>query len=274
MQRKILIMGLPGAGKSTLARALAPRLGAVHYDADEVRANINRDLGFSPEDRIEQARRMGWLCDRVVEAGGIAIADFVCPLPETREAFGEAFTVWVNRIKEGRFEDTNRLFQAPSQFDVRVEPEGTPEYWSERIAGTLMPTFDPKKPTALFVGRYQPFHDGHRRLILEGIARVGQACIAVRDTEGTSEKDPFGFEYVKARIESSLRDHEGRFTVIPLPNVTAILYGRDVGYKVERIELDEATAAISATEIRSRLAASPREGGPSSHIGPLTKRHG
>lgn len=253
MERKILIMGLPGAGKSTLARALAPRLGAVHYDADEVRANINKDLGFSPEDRIEQARRMGWLCDRVVDAGGIAIADFVCPLRETRRAFGAAFTVWVDRIETSRFEDTNRLFEPPKHFDIRVRPEGTPEFWAEQIAVKLEPTFDPKKPTALFVGRYQPFHDGHRTLILEGLRRVGQVCIAVRDTAGTSEKDPFGFEYVKARIERSLNDYAGRFTIVQLPNVTAIFYGRDVGYRVERIDLDEAVAKISATDIRKQI---------------------
>ena len=122
--RKILIMGLPGAGKTTLARTLAPLLNGVIFNADEVRAQINRDLGFSAEDRIEHARRMGWMCDRVVEAGGIAIADFICPTPQTRAAFGPAFTVWVDRIQEGRFEDTNRLFVPPEIADMRVSPRG------------------------------------------------------------------------------------------------------------------------------------------------------
>src|SRR5690606_1660284 len=124
MSPKVQIMGLPGAGKTTLAKALAPPLGAVHFNADEVRANVNRGLGFSPDDRIEQARRMGWLCDRVVEAGGDAIADFVCPTPATREAFGEAFVVWVDRIKAGRFEDTNRMFVPPERYDIRVTEDG------------------------------------------------------------------------------------------------------------------------------------------------------
>src|SRR6266700_8064184 len=95
LMRKILIMGLPGAGKTALASALAPLLNAVVFNADAVRANLSRDLGFSHEDRVEHARRMGWMCDRVLEADGTAIADFVCPTEATREAFGEAFTIWV-----------------------------------------------------------------------------------------------------------------------------------------------------------------------------------
>src|SRR5215470_800865 len=95
--KKILIMGLPGAGKTTLAKVLVPRLNAVHFNADEVRANVNKHLGFALEDRLEQARRMGWLCDRVVEAGTYAIADFICPTEATRAAFGEAFVVWIDR---------------------------------------------------------------------------------------------------------------------------------------------------------------------------------
>ena len=130
---KILVMGLPGAGKTSLARILAPRLRAVLFNADEVRANINKDLGFSLADRLEHARRMGWLCDRVVEAGGVAIADFVCPTMETREAFGPAFTIWLDRIAEGRFADTNRLFVPPDRYDVRVLPDGSPELWALRI---------------------------------------------------------------------------------------------------------------------------------------------
>src|SRR4029077_3695739 len=127
MRKKILVMGLPGAGKTSLSKILAPRLNAVHLHADEVRANINKDLGFAEADRLEHARRMGWLCDRVVEVGGYAIADFICPTEQTRQAFmGEtvAFVIWIDRIKAGRFEDTNRVFVPPTDVDLRVSPEG------------------------------------------------------------------------------------------------------------------------------------------------------
>ena len=255
MQRKILIMGLPGAGKTTLATIVANRLNAVHFNADEVRKHISKDLGFSVEGRIEHARRMGWLCDQVIKTGGFALADFICPTPETRAAFlaeNDAFVVWVDRIQESRFADTDRMFVPPETFDVRVTAEGSADYWAEEVAKRLRPIFDAKKPTALFIGRYQPFHDGHKNLIVEGLRRVGQVCIAVRDTD---TKNPFGFEYVRARIEHALREYEGRFLVVALPNITDVLYGRDVGYKVERIELDGAIEAISATDMRARLGA-------------------
>jgi cytidyltransferase-like protein len=254
--RKILIMGLPGAGKTTLATTLAPLLNAVVFNADAVRANLSRDLGFSLEDRVEHARRMGWMCDRVVEAGGTVIADFICPTEVTREAFGEAFTIWVDRISEGRFEDTNQMFVPPTRFDLRVGAEGAPQYWAEQALARLRPAFDPQKPTALFLGRYQPFHPGHQRLIEEGLRRVGQVCVAVRDTHGIDEKNPLPFFAVKQRIETALAAHAGRFVVVPLPNITNVFYGRDVGYTVERINLDEATEAISATQVR-RLSTTP-----------------
>ncbi|MEQ1672953.1 MAG: adenylyl-sulfate kinase, partial [Hyphomicrobium sp.] len=137
MAIKILIMGLPGAGKTTLARALAPILSATVFNADEVRAGPHSDLSFSHADRIEHARRMGLLCDGVVARGGTAIADFICPTPQTRAAFGDAFVVWVDRIRQGRFDDTNALFTAPEHFDVRVDKKGIASEWAEAIVARL-----------------------------------------------------------------------------------------------------------------------------------------
>jgi adenylylsulfate kinase len=253
VSKKILVMGLPGAGKTTLSRLLAKRLVAVHFNADEIRANINKDLGFSLEDRIEQARRMGWLCDQVVKSNSYAIADFICPTPETRAAFGPAFVIWLDRIQRSAYDDTNALFVPPERYDVRVTAEGMPEYWANKIADMVRPAFDPKQPTALFVGRWQPFHDGHKALIEEGLARVGQVCIGVRDTHGIDNNNPLSFAAVKERIEAALFAHVGRVLVIPLPNITNFLYGRDVGYGVERISFDQDIESISGTELRKRI---------------------
>ena len=250
VQRKILIMVLPGAGKTTLADALAPLLNAVVFNADAVRANLSRALGFGHEDRVEHARRMGWMCDRVVEAGGTVIADFICP--------DAADTCRLRRslhhlARPHRRRPLRRYqpFTAPERFHLRVGPEGTPQFWAEQALARLRPAFDPQKPTALFIGRYQPFHAGHQRLIEEGLRRVGQVCIAVRDTHGVDVKNPLPFFAVKQRIEAALSAHAGRFVVVSLPNITNVFYGRDVGYAVERIVLDETTEAISASKVRA-----------------------
>ena len=162
------------------------------FNADALRANLSPDLGFSHEDRIEHARRMGWMCDRVVAAGGTVIADFICPTPKTRAAFGDAYTIWINRIAASRFEDTNRMFVAPERTDLRRRRRrdaailGRARRWP-----ACGPPFDPQKPDGTCSSaRYQPFHEGHKRLIEEGLRRVGQVCIAVRDTHGLDEKIP------------------------------------------------------------------------------------
>ena len=136
---KILIMGLPSSGKTTLATALARELSCVHFNADEIRKEINKDLGFSVKDRIEQARRMGVLCDIASRYGAHVIADFVCPTPETREAFGAHFIVWVDRIKESPFVDTNKLFVPPENHDVRVDGKFGMQYYAEEIAKMIAP---------------------------------------------------------------------------------------------------------------------------------------
>jgi adenylylsulfate kinase-like enzyme len=137
--KKILIMGLPGAGKTTLATELAKMLNAVHFNADEIRKEINKDLTFSIEDRIEQARRMKVLCDIVVRSGNYAIADFVCPTKEAQDVFitEDTYVVWVDRTKVGRYEDTNKLFHPPENFDMIVNDYGSPAFWALLIVDEL-----------------------------------------------------------------------------------------------------------------------------------------
>ena len=130
------------------------------------------------------------------------------------------------------------MFVPPERFDLSVTAEGSPQYWAEQAMMQLRPVFDPKKPTALFVGRYQPFHEGHRALIAEGLKRVGQACIAVRNTQGTDDKNPFSSNMSLADRTRAARVRWA-FHVVALPNITHMFYGRDVGYAVERVNLDQ-----------------------------------
>ena len=116
---KILIFGLPGSGKSTLAEPFAKLIGGVWINADQIRERYD-DWDFSPEGRMRQALRMRYLSDGAVMAGKIAIADFVCPTEAARLEFAPDFTVWMDTIKEGRFEDTNKMFEQPPHCDYHV----------------------------------------------------------------------------------------------------------------------------------------------------------
>ncbi len=252
MKRKVLIMGLPGSGKTTLAEILVRKLNAAWFNADAVRQDIYGELGFSHEDRLQHATRMGKLCEWASMNGGYAVADFVCPTSETREAFNADFVIWVNRIEEGRYEDTNKMFEAPESYDVKLE-EGTPEEWCEKVINKLNETeaWDNQAPTALLIGRYQPFHAGHKALVAEALKRTGQCCIALRDVGGTDESNPYDFEKVKHEIHSACSDFGDKIKVVELPNIMDVFYGRGVGYNIEEIELSKEIQQISATKIRA-----------------------
>jgi adenylylsulfate kinase len=118
--RKILIMGLPGSGKTTLARALSIELNAVHLNADEIRESLN-DWDFSYEGRLRQAKRMKDMSDNLNSKEQISIADFVCPTNETRDIFKSDFTIFIDRINESKYKDTNQLFEKPLNFDVCIK---------------------------------------------------------------------------------------------------------------------------------------------------------
>lgn len=249
MAKKILICGRTGAGKTTLAKALAPLIGGTVVDGDAVRAlDIPENkLGFSLADRISQAKRMSGICDIVTAAGNHALASFVCPIAATRAAFHADYTIWIDRVGDQKYADTNELFEDPPVFNMRCYNGHPPEYWAATIATDLQRWFSPRRKTALFVGRYQPFHSGHKALVEEGIRKYGQACIGVRD-----ESDQWPFGRVRERIDFALRNHVGKYSVIALPNIGVICYGRDVGYGLDKIDLPFEIEQISGTAIREK----------------------
>ena len=129
-------MGLPGAGKTTLANELAPNLNAKRLNADEVRKAAN-DWDFSEEGRTRQAKRMSDAALKLKSEGNNVIADFICPTPEARSLFPADYVIWVDTIKKGRFEDTNQMFVKPEKYDFHVTSQNA-KHWASKIKKELM----------------------------------------------------------------------------------------------------------------------------------------
>tara|TARA_X000000368_G_scaffold415768_1_gene408192 strand:+ start:440 stop:847 length:408 start_codon:yes stop_codon:yes gene_type:complete len=131
----ILIMGLPGAGKTTLANELAKLIESKRLNADEIRKAAN-DWDFSEEGRKRQAKRMSDVALKIKNEGNNVIADFICPTPEARSLFPADYVAWVDTIKKGRFEDTNQMFVKPEKYDCHVTTQDA-KVWASKIAEDL-----------------------------------------------------------------------------------------------------------------------------------------
>ena len=127
----ILVMGLPGAGKTTLANELAPLLKAKRVNADEIRKAAD-DWDFSEEGRIRQSKRMAENAIKLKNEGNYVIADFICPTPEARNLFPADIIICVDTIKEGRFDDTNQMFVKPEKYDFHVTSQDA-KLWASKI---------------------------------------------------------------------------------------------------------------------------------------------
>ena len=269
-------MGLPGSGKTyfaerlktyleihgerplnTLSDAPYPRMNARvdWFNADDIRKRFN-DWDFSKEGRIRQSLRMAEFAMRCT--GEYVICDFVAPLAEMRHNFKADWTIWMDTIDAGRYEDTNKAFVPPEIYDFRINEKNAEvwvQYVGERIlANQRRPMFDWRKETVQMLGRWQPWHPGHRALFERALAKTGQVCIMIRDCQGWNGRNPFAIEEVKNYIRRDLDPlHQGRYEILVVPNIVNITYGRDVGYKIEQEVFDEQIHSISATKIRKEM---------------------
>ena len=125
------ISGGSGAGKTTLANELAPMIDARRLNADEVRKSAN-DWDFSEEGRKRQAKRMASFALKLKDQNNYVVADFICPTPEARNLFPADYIIWVDTIREGRFDDTNKMFVKPDKFDFHVTSQDA-KNWAKKI---------------------------------------------------------------------------------------------------------------------------------------------
>jgi GTPase SAR1 family protein len=281
--KKILVMGLPGSGKTYLAERLKKYLedngdimkispGKVlnyegipdhsiwkvsvdWFNADEVRKRFN-DWDFSKEGRIRQSIRMFEFAMKC--SGEFVICDFVAPLPEMRHNFKADWTIWMDTIDAGRYDDTNKAFVPPDVYDFRITEQNA-EKWVEFVGNHILeerrrPRFDWQKETVQMLGRWQPWHPGHKALFNRAIAKTGQVVIQIRDCQGWQGSNPFAIEQVKNYIRRDLDPlYQGQYEIQVVPNIVNITYGRDVGYKIEQEVFTEEVHSISATKIREQM---------------------
>lgn len=276
----VWITGLPASGKSTVLEALHRQLDAygirhTALDSEKMRAALWPELGFSLEERKENSLRLACIAAEVVKFDGLALVACVSPLVEQRtrarrtiEHLGEFVEVLVDtplsickqRDPKGLYkkalageidnftgvqiEYETSTTSAPA---IKLGPEMRPDVIIDALIG--MNVLHRKLPRALYIGRFQPFHQGHHYIINESLNAGKPVAIGVRDMP-PSENNPIP---LVDRIHTIRQYFKGREVVVfPVPDIESINYGRDVGYDIIKIDAPEEIEAISATKIRER----------------------
>jgi len=250
-----------------------------------MRQMLSSGLGYSKEDRNTNVLRAGFVAGEIVKHGGAAICALVSPYADARATvrgmIGPQFVeVYVHtplricerrdpkglyrRARAGELKGMTGIddpYEEPDRDVLNLEIDGDAAV--EKNVGIITRYLENRglleragQPAALMIGRFQPWHDGHRALFMQALEMEGYVVIGVRETHGLADKNPFTFAEVKARIEESLGAFAGSFEIRRLPNITNIVYGRDVGYRITRVKLEPDIESISATQIRADWSAS------------------
>jgi adenylyl-sulfate kinase len=269
--------GIPSSGKSTIANIVKNKLEqdfgilSIILDGDEIRENITKGLGFSKEDRYENVTRVAWMAKQIVNAGGVALVALVSPFADARKAarkiIGEdnVYSIHVGcSTKEAINRDVKGLYaqaikgeitgltgyDAPYEIPTNADLDITTEYCTAEASATLVIEvlqdvyFLSPGRTALFIGRWSPFHNGHRYIIDKAINEGKNVSIGVR-----CSKEHFTV-HDRIHMIKSVYPHA---YVFAMPDIESVNIGRLVGYDVNRYDVPDNIAGISATEIRKQI---------------------
>ena len=274
------MVGLSGAGKSTIAQGLK-RLHLVEVlEGDACRRGLCKDLGYSPQDRTENLRRIAHLAAHLGKYTDVIVA-CITPYEKVqkmvRSICGDLRFIHVSAsVAECRRRDPKGLYAKADRGDIAdlsgvgdpFEPPRSPDLvldteqeTAEQSIGRLLRYVQEhkEKPYSLFIGRWQPFHMGHDYIVRKQLKMGKRVAIAVRDTV-LDDQNPFPLPLVIESIQVLFKSEieNGSVAVFPIVDIESVNIGRAVGYDVVSAEVPEAVASFSATEIRRRI----REGEP------------
>lgn len=268
MYQIIWLTGLPSSGKTTIAKALEKITDAEVLDGDELRSLLNNN-DFSLKGRKRHMLTVAALANRMSKYTTVIVA-LVSPIRETREEI-KALYPHVEEIfvkcstDECIKRDVKGMYKKAIAGDIKdftgisspyEEPENafivdTENFSPVECVNSILNQYFRQEKFSLFIGRYQPLHDGHKKLIREVLKEGKKVCVALRDTP-ISESDPYTLHERKIMFHKEFGDD---IKIISIPDIEDVCYGREVGWGIREIRLDSQTESISATKIRNAAKA-------------------